>query len=55
MGTEELSLHQNPPFFLWSQKEEFQGAIVGVIGLGIHIYILGQGSNPRTLRVRLVY
>ena len=48
MGTEELSLHQNPPFFLWSQKEEFQGAIIGVSGLGAHhlcIYWVGAQSG----------
>ena len=39
MGAEELSLHQNPPFFLRSQKEESRGAIAGVIGPGAQIYV----------------
>ena len=47
MGTEELSLHRNSPFFPRSQKEESRGAIVGVKGLGAHIYVyIGPGALP---------
>ena len=46
MGAEELPLHLIPPLFLRSQKEESQGAIVGVIDLGAHIYVyIGPGAQ----------
>ena len=45
MGTEELSLHRNPPFLPMIQKEESRGAIVGMVGPRMHIYIyIGPGA-----------
>jgi len=46
MGVEELSLHRNPPFFPRSQKEESRGAMVGVLGPEVHIYVyIGLGAQ----------
>ena len=51
MGVKELSLHRNPPLFSRSQKEESQGAIVGVIGPRAHIYVyIGPGAQSEDVK-----
>ena len=50
MGVEELSLHRNPSFFPRSQKEESRGAIIGVIGSRVHIYVyIGPGAQSEDM------
>ena len=39
MGSEQLQWYQNPPFFPRSQKEESRGAIIGVLGQELIIYV----------------
>ena len=46
MGTELMKRHQNPSFFLRSQKEEFRGAIVEPLGPGVHYLLAYWACGP---------
>ena len=46
MGMELMKRHQDPSFFLRSQKEEFRGAIVGLLGPGVHYLLVYWACGP---------
>ena len=48
IGAKGLLSHRDPLVPPWSRKEESRGAIMGVKGQRVHIYVmLDQGPNPR--------
>ena len=51
MGAKGQLSHRDPLFPPWSRKKESRGAIVGVKGPGVHIYVyIGLGALPEDAR-----